>query len=66
MTALALPNGFHEDGTPVSISFIGDLPGEAEMLTVGKAYLEATGFYLRHPRSLLYSRPRCRAETGAA
>ncbi len=47
--ALALPNGFREDGTPLSISFIGKLFGQADMMTVGKAYRDATGFHLRHP-----------------
>ena len=47
--AVVLPNGFNEDGTPVSISFIGKLYGEAELLRVAKAYQDATSFHLRHP-----------------
>jgi Asp-tRNA(Asn)/Glu-tRNA(Gln) amidotransferase A subunit family amidase len=47
--AVVLPNGFNEDGTPVSISFIGKLFGEAELLAVAKAYQDATGFHLRTP-----------------
>lgn len=46
---LAMPNGFRENGTPVSISFIGKLWGEADVLAVGKAYQEATGFHRRYP-----------------
>ncbi len=46
---IALPNGFRQDGTPVSISFIGKLFGEAEILTVAKAYQDATGFPARQP-----------------
>lgn len=46
---VTLPNGFEEDGTPVSISFIGSLYGESELLLVSKAYQEATGFHERHP-----------------
>jgi Asp-tRNA(Asn)/Glu-tRNA(Gln) amidotransferase A subunit family amidase len=47
--AVTLPNGFNEDGTPVSISFVGGLFGEAEMLRVAKAYQDATGFHLKRP-----------------
>lgn len=46
---LCLPNGFRDDGTPTSISFIGKLWGEADLLAVGKAYQEATGFHRKHP-----------------
>jgi len=44
-----LPNGFRENGTPVSITFIGRLFGEASLLAVAKAYQEATDFHTRHP-----------------
>ncbi len=47
--SLTMPNGFREDGTPVSLSFIGRLFGESELLAVGKAYQEATGFHRKHP-----------------
>ena len=47
--ALTLPNGFRDDGTPVSISFVGRLFGEVELLAVGKAFQERTGFHSRHP-----------------
>ncbi|HEY0304150.1 MAG TPA: amidase [Longimicrobiales bacterium] len=47
--AVVLPNGFNEDGTPVSISFIGKLYGEAEVLRVAKAYQDATDFHLKRP-----------------
>jgi Asp-tRNA(Asn)/Glu-tRNA(Gln) amidotransferase A subunit family amidase len=46
---LVVPNGFNPDGTPVSLSFVGRLWGEAELLAVGKAYQEATGFHERRP-----------------
>jgi Asp-tRNA(Asn)/Glu-tRNA(Gln) amidotransferase A subunit family amidase len=46
---ITLPNGFKEDGTPVSISFIGSLYGEGHMLRVAKAYQDATGFHTRQP-----------------
>jgi Asp-tRNA(Asn)/Glu-tRNA(Gln) amidotransferase A subunit family amidase len=47
---LAVPNGYREDdGTPVSISFVGRLYGEADVLAVGKAYQDATDFHRKHP-----------------
>ncbi|RMI25838.1 MAG: amidase, partial [Calditrichaeota bacterium] len=46
---VVVPNGFKDDGTPVSISFIGNLFGEAETLIVAKRYQDATGFHLKHP-----------------
>jgi Asp-tRNA(Asn)/Glu-tRNA(Gln) amidotransferase A subunit family amidase len=46
---VTVPNGFEDDGTPVSISFIGKLFGEAELLAAAKAFQDATGFHLRRP-----------------
>jgi Asp-tRNA(Asn)/Glu-tRNA(Gln) amidotransferase A subunit family amidase len=46
---VVLPNGFREDGTPTSISFIGKLYGESETLAVARAYQEATDFHLKRP-----------------
>jgi Asp-tRNA(Asn)/Glu-tRNA(Gln) amidotransferase A subunit family amidase len=46
---VVLPNGFREDGTPTSISFMGRLFGEAETLAVAKAYQDTTEFHLRRP-----------------
>lgn len=46
---VVVPNGFTEAGTPVSISFVGKLWGEAEALAVAKAYQDATGFHTRIP-----------------
>jgi Asp-tRNA(Asn)/Glu-tRNA(Gln) amidotransferase A subunit family amidase len=36
-------------GTPTSLTFLGKLYGEAELLAFARAYQEATGFHLRHP-----------------
>jgi Asp-tRNA(Asn)/Glu-tRNA(Gln) amidotransferase A subunit family amidase len=44
-----VPNGFTEAGTPVSISFIGKLWGEAEVLAAARAYQEATGYHQKRP-----------------
>jgi Asp-tRNA(Asn)/Glu-tRNA(Gln) amidotransferase A subunit family amidase len=62
--AVILPNGFRGDdapkplredqaggpGTPVSLTFIGSLYGDAKLLAFARAYQEATGFQLRHPQ----------------
>ena len=47
--AVILPNGFRDDGTPVSITFLAGLYEEAKLLAVARAYQEATGFHLKHP-----------------
>lgn len=47
--SVVLPNGFNEDGSPTSITFIGQLYGEARLLAVSKAYQDATDFHLKHP-----------------
>jgi len=47
--ALAMPSGFTAENTPVSISFIGRLFGEAELCRVGMAWQEATGWHQRRP-----------------
>jgi Asp-tRNA(Asn)/Glu-tRNA(Gln) amidotransferase A subunit family amidase len=47
--AVILPNGFREDGTPVSLTFLGGLFQEGKLLAVARAYQEATPFHLRHP-----------------
>jgi Asp-tRNA(Asn)/Glu-tRNA(Gln) amidotransferase A subunit family amidase len=46
--AVVLPNGFRF-GTPTSITFTGKLFGEAELLSVAKAYQEGTKWHKRHP-----------------
>jgi Asp-tRNA(Asn)/Glu-tRNA(Gln) amidotransferase A subunit family amidase len=49
---LVLPNGFRKrEGveTPVALTFTGRLYGETELLALGHAYQQATGFHLRHP-----------------
>jgi Asp-tRNA(Asn)/Glu-tRNA(Gln) amidotransferase A subunit family amidase len=47
--AVVLPNGFTDQGAPVSITFIGRLFGEADLLRVAMAYQDATDFHRRHP-----------------
>jgi len=47
--AVIVPNGFTKKGTPTGITFIGNLYGEAELLSMAKAYQDATNFHLKHP-----------------
>jgi Asp-tRNA(Asn)/Glu-tRNA(Gln) amidotransferase A subunit family amidase len=47
--AVVVPNGFNPDGTPVSLSFIGGLFGEAPALALAKAYQDATSFHTKTP-----------------
>lgn len=48
--AVVVPNGFTEEETPTSISFIGRLFGEAEILSLARVYQEATDFHQQHPK----------------
>ncbi len=48
--AVILPHGFRDDGTPASITFLGNLYGEAGMLAVARVYQEATDFHLKRPK----------------
>ena len=47
--AVILPNGFRENGTPVSLTFLGGLFDEATLCRVAMAYQNATDFHLKHP-----------------
>jgi Asp-tRNA(Asn)/Glu-tRNA(Gln) amidotransferase A subunit family amidase len=47
--AVILPHGFRENGTPLSITFIGRLFDEATLLRVAHAYQLATDFHLKRP-----------------
>jgi Asp-tRNA(Asn)/Glu-tRNA(Gln) amidotransferase A subunit family amidase len=47
--AVVLPNGFDEEQTPVSFSFVGGLWKDDAAMRVAKAYQDATGHHLRHP-----------------
>ena len=49
---VVLPNGFQKrDGAelPTALTFTGRLYGETDLLALGHAYQQATGFHLRHP-----------------
>ena len=51
--SITLPAGFAKDGqragTPVSITFIGNLYREAELLAVARAWQDATDYHLQQP-----------------
>jgi len=47
---VVLPDGFTKEGTPTSISFIGQLFGEAKLLAVAKQFQDATDYHLKHPK----------------
>jgi Asp-tRNA(Asn)/Glu-tRNA(Gln) amidotransferase A subunit family amidase len=51
--AVIVPNGFRDDGTPVSLTFLGRLFGEAPALALASAYQTHTGFHLKHPDWLM-------------
>jgi len=37
-------------GTPVSLTFLGQLYGEGRLLALARAYQDATGFHKLHPK----------------
>ena len=48
-----VPSDFQNAGgpdTPTSLTFLGKIYGEAELLAFARAYQEATGFHLKHPK----------------
>jgi Asp-tRNA(Asn)/Glu-tRNA(Gln) amidotransferase A subunit family amidase len=47
---VALPTGFDEKGHPTSLTFIGKVYGEAEMLALARAYQNATDWHLKYPK----------------
>jgi len=47
---VVVPHGFNEKGNPTSLTFIGKLFGEAEMLALARAYQNATDWHLKHPK----------------
>lgn len=50
---VVLPNGFEEDGTPVSVTIIGKLFDEDTILAVARLYQEVTEFEDRHPEGFV-------------
>jgi Asp-tRNA(Asn)/Glu-tRNA(Gln) amidotransferase A subunit family amidase len=51
---VVVPNGFRSsDGTPTSLSFLGRLDGETEVLAVAHAFQQATDYHLRRPAGFI-------------
>lgn len=48
--AVVVPSGFESDGTPVSISFIGDLYSDAAALRAARAFQQATSYHEQRPQ----------------
>jgi len=46
---VVVPNGFNKRKSPTSITFIGKLFGEAQVLRLAQVYQEATKFHHSHP-----------------
>jgi Asp-tRNA(Asn)/Glu-tRNA(Gln) amidotransferase A subunit family amidase len=46
---VCLPNGFRDNGTPTALTFTGKLFGETDLLTLAKAYQDATGHNKKRP-----------------
>lgn len=46
---VVVPNGYRQNGTPGSISFVGSLFGDAAALRVAKAFQDATDFAKQRP-----------------
>jgi Asp-tRNA(Asn)/Glu-tRNA(Gln) amidotransferase A subunit family amidase len=46
---LCLPNGFRKNGTPTAMTFTGKLFGETDLLTLAKAYQDATDHHKKRP-----------------
>ena len=47
--AIAVPAGFNANGSPVSVTFVGQLYGEDRLLAVAKAWQDATAFHTKYP-----------------
>lgn len=46
---VVVPNGFNDKGSPTSISFIGNLYHDGNVLAVAKAFQEASDWHKKHP-----------------
>jgi Asp-tRNA(Asn)/Glu-tRNA(Gln) amidotransferase A subunit family amidase len=46
---VVVPNGFDEESHPTSITFIGDLFREGQVMALAKRYQDATNFHEKHP-----------------
>jgi Asp-tRNA(Asn)/Glu-tRNA(Gln) amidotransferase A subunit family amidase len=49
LPCVVLPNGFSEEGTPTSITFIGKLFDEGTIISVAKKFQDATEYHKKRP-----------------
>ncbi len=47
---VVVPHGFNEKGNPTSLTFVGQIFGEAKMLALAKTYQDATDWHKQHPK----------------
>jgi Asp-tRNA(Asn)/Glu-tRNA(Gln) amidotransferase A subunit family amidase len=47
--AISVPHGFLDSGSPTALTFYGQPFKETEILTLARAYQDASGFHLKHP-----------------
>ncbi len=50
---LVLPNGFTDNGSPTSITFLANYMDEASLIRLGEAYQEATDYDDKHPEMFM-------------
>jgi hypothetical protein len=50
---VVLPNGFNEKGSPTSISFMGDLYKDGEVVAVAHVYQRGTGWHKKYPEKFI-------------
>jgi Asp-tRNA(Asn)/Glu-tRNA(Gln) amidotransferase A subunit family amidase len=50
---VVLPNGFNEKGSPTSISFMGDLYKDGEVVAVAHVYQRGTGWHKQYPKKFI-------------
>jgi len=50
---VVVPNGFNKNGSPTSLSFIGNLFDEASILEFVKKFQENSDFEEKHPKMFL-------------
>ena len=48
--AISVPHGFQDSGSPTALTIYGQPFRETEILALAKAYQDASGFHLKHPK----------------
>jgi len=49
---VVVPCGFHRNGQPTSVTFVGKHFQEAKLMAVAKAFQDATDYHLKHPAKI--------------